>query len=79
MKGLHKVIVQNNRLAMELGFINATGKMRLTHANEIVQHYLERDVMEEMPQNESDSVILNSKQGGMQYEQYFSQNQRKKI
>lgn len=44
-------------LAMELGFINATGKMRLTHANEIVQHYLERDVMEEMPQNESDSVI----------------------
>lgn len=44
-------------LAMELGFINATGKMRLTHANEIVQHYLDRDVMEEMPQNESDCVI----------------------
>lgn len=44
-------------LAMELGFINATGKMRLTHANEIVQHYLSRDVEDEMPQNESDSVI----------------------
>lgn len=44
-------------LASELGFINATGKMRLTHANEIVQHYLDRDVTEEMPQNESDSVI----------------------
>ena len=44
-------------LAMELGFINATGKMRLTHANEIVQHYLDRDVEDEMPQNESDSVI----------------------
>lgn len=44
-------------LAMELGFINSTGKMRLTHANEIVQHYLGRDVTEEMPQNESDSVI----------------------
>lgn len=44
-------------LAMELGFINGTGKMRLTHANEIVQHYLGRDVDEEMPQNEGDSVI----------------------
>lgn len=44
-------------LAMELGFINATGKMRLSHANEIVQHYLGRDINEEMPQNEGDSVI----------------------
>ena len=44
-------------LAMELGFINSTGKMRLMHANEIIQHYIERDIDEEMPQNESDSVI----------------------
>lgn len=44
-------------LASELGFINNTGKMRLSQANEIVQHYRERDVEEEMPQNESDSVI----------------------
>lgn len=44
-------------LASELGFINSTGKMRLSQANEMVQHYRERDVEEEMPQNESDSVI----------------------
>ena len=44
-------------LAMELGFINSTGKMRLMHANEIIQHYIDRETEEEMPQNESDSVI----------------------
>ena len=44
-------------LAAELGFINSTGKMRLSQANEIVQHYRQRDVEEEMPKNESDSVI----------------------
>ena len=31
--------------------------MRLSHANELVQHYKSRDVEEEMPQNESDFVI----------------------
>lgn len=44
-------------LAVELGFINSTGKLRLSQANELVQHYKERDVNDEMPQNESDSVI----------------------
>lgn len=44
-------------LAAELGFINNTGKMRLSQANELVQHYKGRDVDEDMPQNESDTVI----------------------
>lgn len=44
-------------LASELGFVNNTGKMRLSQANELVQHYKGRDVDEEMPQNEGDSVI----------------------
>lgn len=44
-------------LAAELGFINSTGKMRLSQANELVQHYRGRDIEEEMPQNESDTVI----------------------
>lgn len=44
-------------IAMDLGFIDATGKMRLMHANEIIQHYIKRNTDEEMPQNESDSVI----------------------
>lgn len=44
-------------LAAELGFINNTGKMRLSHANELVQHYKGRDVDDDMPQNESDTVI----------------------
>ena len=44
-------------LASELGFINNTGKMRLSQANELVQHYKGRDVEEDMPQNESDTVI----------------------
>lgn len=44
-------------LAAELGFINDTGKMRLSQANELVQHYKGRGVDEDMPQNESDTVI----------------------
>lgn len=44
-------------LAAELGFINSTGKMRLSQANELVQHYRGRDIEDEMPQNESDTVI----------------------
>lgn len=44
-------------LASELGFVNNTGKMRLSQANELVQHYKGRDIDEEMPQNEGDSVI----------------------
>lgn len=44
-------------IATDLGFINSTGKMKLTHANELVQHYKERDVEEEMSQTESDFVI----------------------
>ncbi len=44
-------------LAAELGFINNTGKMRLSQANELVQHYKGRDVDDDMPQNESDTVI----------------------
>lgn len=44
-------------LAMELGYIDSTGKMRLSHANELVQHYLQRDISDEMPQAESEIVI----------------------
>lgn len=44
-------------LASELGFINSTGKMRLSQADEIVQHYRERDIDDEMPKNESETVI----------------------
>lgn len=44
-------------LAAELGFINNTGKMHLSQANELVQHYKGRDVDDDMPQNESDTVI----------------------
>ena len=44
-------------LASELGFIDSTGKMRLSQADEIVQHYREQDAKEEMPKNESDTVI----------------------
>lgn len=44
-------------VAAELGFINKTGRMRLKQANEIVQHYLSRDIEDEMPQNEVDTVI----------------------
>ena len=44
-------------LASELGFIDSTGKMRLSQADEIVQHYKERGIDEEMPKNESDTVI----------------------
>lgn len=44
-------------LAAELGFINDTGKMRLSQANELVQHYKSTNVEEEMPQNEGDTVI----------------------
>ena len=44
-------------LASELGFIDSTGKMRLSQADEIVKHYRERDIKEEMPKNESDTVI----------------------
>lgn len=42
---------------MELGFIDPTGKMRLSHANELVQHYSQMQTEEEMPQNECDSII----------------------
>lgn len=44
-------------LATELGFINSTGKMRLSQADEIVQHYRERNTEEEMPKNEAEAVI----------------------
>lgn len=44
-------------LATELGFIDTTGKMRLTHANEIVHHYRADNVAEEMPKNEIETVI----------------------
>lgn len=44
-------------VASELGFVNSTGKMRLNQANEIVQHYKNSDIDEEMPQNEADSVV----------------------
>lgn len=44
-------------LASELGFINKTGKMRLSQANELVQHYFSNKINEEMPKNEIDSVI----------------------
>lgn len=44
-------------LAAELGFINRTGNMRLSHSYEIVQHYRNPKVSEEMPKNESETVI----------------------
>lgn len=44
-------------LASELGFINKSGKMRLSHANELVQHYFSNKINEEMPKSEIDSVI----------------------
>lgn len=44
-------------LASELGFIDSTGKMWLSQADETVQHYREQDIKEEMPKNESDTVI----------------------
>ena len=44
-------------LAYELGFIDKTGKMRLSHANELVKHYQSKDIDEEMPQNECDTVM----------------------
>lgn len=47
-------------IATELGFINKTGRMRLMQSNEIVQHYMSRDIEDEMPQNEVDTVIRAS-------------------
>ena len=44
-------------LAAELGFINSTGKMRLSQANEIVQHYRELQIEDEMPKNEAHIFI----------------------
>lgn len=44
-------------LASELGFIDSTEKMRLSQADEIVQHYRERDIDDEMPKNEAETVI----------------------
>ena len=44
-------------LAAELGFIDATGKMRLSQANELVQHYRNNDITEEMPRNEIETII----------------------
>lgn len=44
-------------LAAELGFIDITGKMRLSQANEIVHHYRMDGVTEEMPRNEIETVI----------------------
>ena len=44
-------------LAAELGFINSTGKMRLSQANEIVQHYRDLQIEDEMPKNEAETVI----------------------
>jgi hypothetical protein len=44
-------------LAAELGFINSTGKMRLSHTNEMVQHYRSAQVADEMPKNEGDSIV----------------------
>lgn len=55
-------------IAVELGFINQTGKMRLMHASEIVQHYLSEGVQEEMPQNEVDTVIRASIQYVLGYD-----------
>lgn len=44
-------------LAAELGFINKTGKMRLSQSNELVQHYKCQDIEEEMPKNEGETVV----------------------
>lgn len=45
-------------LAMELGFINSTGKMRLMHAYETITHYFEdREVKDEMTKSEAESII----------------------
>lgn len=44
-------------LAMELGFINSTGKMRLMHSYETVTHYLQRDIEDEMTKSEVESII----------------------
>lgn len=44
-------------LAMELGFINNTGKMRLKHSFETITHYLQRDVEDEMTKSEVESII----------------------
>lgn len=44
-------------LAMELGFINNTGKMRLMHSYETITHYLQRDVEDEMTKSEVESII----------------------
>ena len=44
-------------LATELGFIDATGKMRLTQANELVLHYRDNKVNEEMAKNEIETII----------------------
>ena len=55
-------------LASELGFINSTGKMRLSQADEIVQHYRERDTEEEMPKNEAETVIRACMQYVLGYE-----------
>ena len=55
-------------LASELGLINSTGKMRLSQADEIVQHYRERDTEEEMPKNEAETVIRACMQYVLGYE-----------
>lgn len=44
-------------LAMELGFINNTGKMRLMHAYETITHYCEENTNSEMIKSEAESVI----------------------
>ena len=44
-------------LAADLGFINATGKMRLKQSDEIVRHYRDENVTEEMPRNEIETIV----------------------
>lgn len=44
-------------LAMELGFINKTGKMRLMHSYETITHYFDREVKDEMTKSEVESII----------------------
>lgn len=44
-------------LAMELGFINNTGKMRLMHAYETVTHYCEENISDEMTKSEAENII----------------------
>lgn len=44
-------------LAMDLGFINNTGKMRLMHSYETIIHYLQRDIDDEMTKSEVESII----------------------